>query len=278
MGLNPQRLRHSKERPEFMANGITVTRDKGVQVIRIERPEKKNALTSAMYGDLVEAFNKGDLDNDIAAHVVLGLKGVFCAGNDIGDFLSFARSGGMPLETILAFLGTLPRVRKPVVAGVDGVAVGVGVTMLMHFDLVYASPNSVFSTPFLDLGLVPEAASSLLMPRVMGDKRAFEMLVLGEPFPADRALSAGLINEIVPSDALEDKVMTSALRLARKPPDALRLARELVRGDPAEILARTEQEAKLFKERLSSPEAAEAFQAFLEKRPPDFAKVRAGKG
>ncbi|MEQ1718853.1 MAG: crotonase/enoyl-CoA hydratase family protein [Hyphomicrobium sp.] len=253
-----------------MSNGIDVTRSGGIQTIRLNRPEKKNALTSAMYAELVKAFDEGDAAGDVAAHVVLGLKGVFCAGNDIGDFLAFAKGGGMPLETILAFLGKLPLIQKPVVAGVDGVAVGVGVTMLMHFDLVYASAHSVFSTPFLDLGLVPEAASSLLMPRVMGRHRAFEMLVLGEPFPAERARDCGLINEVVASDQVEEKALGAAKRLARKPPEALAIARRLVRGDPADILARTKEEAKLFAERLSSPEAVEAFQAFIEKRAPNF--------
>lgn len=258
-----------------MANGIGVSRENGVQIIRLERPEKKNALTSAMYAALVDAFQAGDLDESIQAHAVLGANGIFCAGNDIADFLSYANSGGMPLEAILAFLSVLPRIGKPVIAGVDGPAVGIGVTMLMHFDLVYASPNAVFSTPFLDLGLVPEAASSLLMPRVMGDKRAFEMLVLGEPFTAERAREAGLINGIVPAGMLEESVLKAAQRLARKPPEALRIARSLVRGDPSGIVARTEEEAKLFRERLSSPEAVEAFRAFLEKRPPDFTSAKA---
>jgi enoyl-CoA hydratase/carnithine racemase len=258
-----------------MSNAIEVTREGAVQIIRINRPEKKNALTSAMYADLVKAFDEGDAAGDVAAHVVVGLKGIFCAGNDIGDFLAFAKSGGMPLQTILAFLGKLPLVQKPVVAGVDGVAVGVGVTMLMHFDLVYASAHSVFSTPFLDLGLVPEAASSLLMPRVMGRHRAFEMLVLGEPFAADRAREAGIINEVVASDQVEDKAINAAKRLARKPPEALAIARRLVRGETADVLARTTEEAKLFAERLTSPEAVEAFQAFIAKRPANFARGKA---
>lgn len=259
-----------------MANGIGVTRQDGVQVIRLERPEKKNALNAAMYAALVEAFHAGDQDANVAAHVVLGGTGVFCAGNDIGEFLSFADKGGMPLDPIMNFLSALPRIAKPVVAGVDGVAVGVGVTMLLHFDLVYASPHAFFSTPFLDLGLVPEAASSLLVPRLMGDKRAFELLVLGEPFAAERAREAGLVNAILPSEGLEAHVLGAAKKLARKPPEALRLARSLLRGNPADILERTAEEAKLFRERLTSPEAREAFRAFLEKRPADFSRAKAG--
>ncbi|MEZ5900182.1 MAG: crotonase/enoyl-CoA hydratase family protein [Hyphomicrobiaceae bacterium] len=257
-----------------MAEGIDVTKQNGVQIIRINRPQKKNALTSVMYRELISAFDDGDADPTVSAHVVFGLKGVFCAGNDIGEFLSFAQNGGMPLEAILAFLGKLPVIEKPVVAGVDGIAVGVGVTMLRHFDLVYAAPESFFSTPFLDLGLVPEAASSLLMPQLMGHQRAFELLVLGEPFSADRARECGLINEIEPSSGLEARALSAANRLARKPPEALKLARRLLLGDPKDVLDRIKLEADLFRERLTSPEAIEAFQAFVEKRDPDFSKLK----
>jgi len=259
-----------------MGNGIDVSRSGPVQVIRIARPEKKNALTLAMYDALSAAFETGDAAADVAVHAVLGERGVFSAGNDIGDFLNAAQgSGAYSIETILRFLAKLPRIAKPVVAGVDGTAIGVGVTMLLHFDLVYASPASQFSTPFLDLGLVPEAGSSLLMPRLAGYQRAFEMLVLGAPFSAARAREAGLVNEIVDSDALEAKVMGTAARLAGKPPEALALARRLVRGDPADIDARIKEEAQAFRARLASPEAREAFRAFLEKRPPDFSKAAA---
>lgn len=257
-----------------MGNGIDVSRSGPVQVIRINRPEKKNALTLAMYDALIAAFESGDAAADVAVHVVLGQKGVFSAGNDIGDFLEAAQgSGAYSIDTILRFLAKLPRIAKPVVAGVDGIAVGVGVTMLLHFDLVYASPASVFSTPFLDLGLVPEAGSSLLLPRLAGYPRAFEMLVLGAPFSAERARAAGLVNDVIESDALEAKVLGAAARLAAKPPEALALARRLVRGDPADIDARIGEEARAFRARLASPEAREAFRAFLEKRPPDFAKA-----
>lgn len=256
---------------------IDTSRQGRVHVIRINRPEKKNALTSAMYDALVAAFSAGDSDAEVAVHTVFGLKGVFCAGNDIADFLAFAKGGGMPADSIVRFLSTLPRIKKPVVAGVDGLAIGVGVTMLLHFDLVYASPATVLSTPFLDLGLVPEAASSLLMPRIMGHQRAFEMLALGEPFSAERAREAGLVNEIVPGDGLEEKVLGVAERLGRKPPEALSIARRLVRGATKETFDRIEEEAKLFSERLKSPEAMEAFQAFLEKRPPDFSKISSAR-
>ena len=259
-----------------MTEGIHISKHDRIQIIRLHRPEKKNALTTAMYGGITAAFNDGDADPDVAVHVILGAKGAFCAGNDIADFLSFAQGGGLPMQTTLAFLTKLATLEKPIIAGVDGVAVGVGVTMLMHCDLVYASPDSFFSTPFLDLGLVPEAASSLLMPRTFGYQRAFEMLVLGEPFAAHRARDCGLVNAIEPADILDAKTLEAAARLAQKPPEALKLARRLLRGDTAETLARINEEAALFSKRLGSPEAAEAFKAFLEKRPPDFSKAQVG--
>jgi len=260
-----------------MSKGIEVSRAAGAQVIRINRPDKKNALSSVMYLDLVQALEEGDAAAGVAAHVVLGAHGVFTAGNDLADFLSFGKDGSSgAVDNVMRFVETLPRVKKPLIAGVDGLAVGVGVTMLAHFDLVYASPNAVFTTPFLDLGVVPEAASSLLLPRLMGHQRAFALLVLGEPLSADRALEAGLVNEIVPADMLEEKALAAARKLARKPPQALAIARRLVRGDTDQIMARMNEEAALFKARLASPEAIEAFRAFFEKRPPNFAKTTPG--
>ena len=160
------------------------------------------------------------------------------------------------------------------IAAVDGLAIGVGTTMLLHCDLVYASPGASFRTPFLDLGILPEAASSLLMPRRMGHVRAFEMLALGAPYSAEQAREAGLINAIVQPDKLEATALDAGRRLASKPPEALALARKLMRGDPVEIIARIDAEIVEFADRLASPEAKEAFQAFLEKRAPDFKKLR----
>ena len=250
---------------------VEVSRAGPVQVLRFARPEKKNALTGPMYGALCDAIEAGDASSEIAAHVFCGSGGVFCAGNDIGDFLKTAKGSGGLGEDVLRFIRLLPQVRKPMIAAVDGKAVGVGTTMLFHCDLVYATPGATFSTPFLDLGLIPEAASSLLMPRVMGPHRAFEMLALGEVFNAERAREAGFVNAIVVADEVEATAIAAAQRLSAKPPEALAIARCLMRGSPSDILARTEEEAAAFKLRLSSPEAREAFQAFFEKRPPRFA-------
>ncbi len=255
---------------------VTISAAEGVQVLRLTRPEKKNALTTPMYKALADALEAGDADPAIAAHVFMGTAGVFSAGNDIGDFLEHARGqGGLGVETV-RFIRLLPQVKKPMIAAVDGLAVGVGTTLLLHCDLAYASPTASLRTPFLDLGIVPEAGSSLLMAQRMGYVRAFQMLCLGEPFSADQALAAGLVNAVVPADQLEGVAMAAAKRLAAKPPEALAAARALMRGDVAPIVDRIDAEVVAFRERLASPEAREAFQAFLEKRPADFSKTRKG--
>lgn len=255
-----------------MSANITVTRHGPVQVLRICRPEKKNALSGEMYVALTEALAAGDAAPDIAAHVILGVSGAFTAGNDIADFLAHSTGGG-GIGPVLGFIRLLPRVQKPLLAGVDGFAVGIGTTMLFHCDLVYATPAATFSTPFLDLGLVPEAGSSLLFPRMMGHARAFELLVLGGAFNAERAREAGFVNDVVPSAELEEKVLNAAQRLAAKPPEALRLARRMLRGDADIVAKRVDEEAEEFARRLKSPEAREALRAFMEKRRPDFSKV-----
>jgi enoyl-CoA hydratase/carnithine racemase len=258
-----------------MSANIAISRDTGVQVLRLDRPEKKNALDTAMYCALCDAIEAGDAADDVAVHVLFGTGGVFTAGNDISDFLATSLGKGGPVD-VLRFIRLLPKVKKPLIAGVDGVAVGIGTTLLFHCDLVYASPAARFSTPFLDLGLVPEAASSLLFPRMMGYARAFELLVLGNVFDATRAREAGFVNEVIPADLLEAKVMEVARRLAAKPPEALTMSRRLLRGDASDIVQRVDEEAQLFGRRLSSPEAREAFTAFTEKRAPDFAKLSKG--
>jgi enoyl-CoA hydratase/carnithine racemase len=257
-----------------MSNDLDIAISGGVQTVRLNRAAKKNALTSAMYAALCDAIEAGDGSPEVAAHVILGSGGVFSSGNDINDFLATAQGGAVPGD-VLRFIRLLPRIAKPIVAGVDGAAVGIGTTLLFHCDLVYATPTAVFATPFLDLGLVPEAASSLLMPQRMGYAQAFEMLVLGSPFSAERMLAAGLLNAVVPASELEATALKAATTLAKKPPEALAAARRLMRGDPSAIVQRTDEEAVTFAKRLASPEAREAFQAFLEKRPPNFAQFRA---
>jgi enoyl-CoA hydratase/carnithine racemase len=259
-----------------MSEHIHVTIAGGVQTIRIDRPAKKNALTNAMYAAMAEALDDAERRADVAVTLLCGLPGVFSTGNDVGEFRDYdaiqaAGSAGDPSIRLLQqlVLGT-----KPLVAAVDGLAIGIGTTMLLHFDLVYASPRARFRTPFLNLAIVPEAASSLLMPRRMGQQRAFQMLCLGDWLDAEGALMAGLVNAVVASEELEVRANAAAVALAKKPQEALALARRLMRGDPAEILARMEEENRLIDERLRSAEAKEAFDAFLQKRPPDFARLR----
>ena len=257
-----------------MTTDISITIRDRVQTIRFTRPDKKNALRSSTYVAMNAALAQGDADASVVAHLFIGSGGVFSAGNDIGEFAERAKGRSSLSEPIVQFIRALPTVRKPIIAAVDGLAVGIGTTMLFHCDLVYATPSASLRTPFLDLGIVPEAGSSLLAPLRLGYARAFELLVLGEPMSAEQALAAGLVNAIVAPDQLEATALAAAARLAKKPPEALALSRRLMRGDPAAIVARIDEEVGVFAERLASPEAREAFTAFLEKRPPDFTKTR----
>ena len=243
----------------------------GVQRLRFNRPDKKNALTGAMYDALTEALTRGDRNPSIRAHLFSGADGMFTAGNDIAEFLGFAENAALG-EPVVRFLRALATTSKPMLAAVNGPAIGIGTTLLFHCDLAYASAAARFHTPFLDLGLVPEAASSLLAPRLMGHARAFELLCLGEPFSAEKALAAGLINAIVAAEDLEAHAMDAARRLAAKPPGALAMARRLLGRDRQAILQRMDEETRLFSACLASPEAREAFNAFLEKRQPDFSR------
>jgi len=258
-----------------MPKEIEITLVDEVQLIRFTRPEKKNAFTAGMYNAMSAALDEADASSGIAVTVFIGSGGSFNAGNDIADFQRRAGSGpdGIPAPS-LDFIRRLPKAQKPMIAAVDGLAIGVGTTMLLHCDLVYATPTASLRTPFLDLALVPEAASTLTIPLRMGYARAFELLCLGEPFGADRALAAGLVNAIVPASELEAVALKAARRLAAKPRDAMLAARRLMRGDCAPISAQIEAESEVFKTRMKSAEAQEAFAAFFEKRPPDFKRVR----
>ena len=264
-----------------MTQEIQITVDDGLQVMRFLRPEKKNAFTGPMYNAMSEALDAAETNDAVACHVFIGSGGVFSAGNDINDFLRRAQASasgdgsGIPTPS-LDFIRLLPKVTRPMIAAVDGLAIGVGTTMLLHCDLVYATPAASLRTPFLDLGLIQEAGSSLTAPARMGYPRAFELICLGEPFAAERALEAGLINAIVPADQLEEAALAAARRLAAKPRQALMVSRRLLRRNHPDISATIEEEAKVYQSLMSSPEAREAFTAFLEKRPPDFAKARRG--
>lgn len=248
-----------------MTELVSVTDEGPVRTIRMNRPEKKNALTMAMYDAMAVAIETAGEAN-VRALLIGGAPTVFCAGNDIGDFLQAAMSGGALGAPILRFLYALARSETPLVAAVQGNAVGVGTTMLMHCDHIVASTEARFSTPFVRLGLVPEAASSLIAPRLMGHARAFSLLVMGKPLTADEAKASGLINIIAAPDAVEAEAMKAAQAIAALPPQAVQVSRRLMRGEPSEIVARIDAEAEAFKTRLQSAEARAAFEAFMMRK------------
>ncbi|MGL4240698.1 MAG: crotonase/enoyl-CoA hydratase family protein [Beijerinckiaceae bacterium] len=247
-----------------MTEHIELTRKDDVLTVRMNRPDKKNALTAAMYGAMAKALSEADTDRDVGAILFLGLPGAFSAGNDLKDFAAFAAKGNLG-EDVLAFLRALTISEKPLVAAVDGVAVGVGTTMLLHCDHVVVSDRTKLHTPFVNLALVPEAASSLLAPRIMGHQRAFEMLVMGRPLSPQAAVAAGIASSVLPADQLEAAGFAAAAEIAAKPREAVKLSRKLIKGDPDEILKRIDEEALLFAQRLRSAEAQKAFMAFLNK-------------
>jgi enoyl-CoA hydratase/carnithine racemase len=248
-----------------MSAHVEIAQEGAVQTVRLNRAEKKNALTGEMYRALADALKAADAADGIAVTVMLGQPGIFCAGNDLADFLAVGQ-GGAALHGF-SFLQALAEHEKPLAAAVDGPAIGIGTTLMFHCDLVFASPRALFQTPFVNLGLVPEAASSLLGPRLMGHARAFELLVMGEPFTADRAREAGFVNHIVPPETLEGAALKAAEALAAKPREAVRISRRLLKGDPAPIKSRMEEEGALFLERIKSQEAMAAFSAFVQKAP-----------
>lgn len=248
-----------------MTDHIVVERRGAVQAIRINRPEKKNALTRAMYAAMSAALREGDADPAIRCHVFLGVPGAFSAGNDLADFLVIA-TGGEGGGEVWDFLLALAGAQKPIVSGVDGIAVGIGTTLNLHCDLTFATSRTVFRTPFVDLGLVPEAGSSLLVPALIGRQRAFALLALGEGLSAEKAKEAGMIYELVDESALEDRVFAAAGEIAAKPPEALRIARDLMREPREAVVERIGQESALFRERLTSAEAHTALTAFVSRK------------
>lgn len=251
-----------------MTQDITLERFEthpGIFVIRFNRPAKKNAITRDMYGAMAVALADANDDDTVQAVVMLGVAGSFSAGNDISDFLTMAE-GEDETRNIKAFLHQLAVFDKPLLSGADGIAVGIGTTIHLHCDLTFATARTVFRTPFTDLAVVPEAASSLIVPRLMGHQRAFAMLVAGLPFTAEEAREAGLIWKIVGEEELEAVTLDAARHVINRPKDALRLSRQLVRGSSSEILDRMDEEMKIFVERLKSDEAKALYKAFLEKR------------
>ena len=237
--------------------------------IRFDRLEKKNAITAEMYGQLGAALAAADSDAQVRAVLLHGSADCFTAGNDVADFLNIQRKPGA--SPARALFDALPNMKKPVVAAVGGPAVGIGSTMLLHCDLVFAAPNARFQLPFVPLGIVPEFGSTFLLPMLAGYQRAAKLLLLGQPFTAQEALDAGIVTAVVTDVIGEAEKAANAL--AALPPESIRLTKRLMRARYAETLAATiDEETRIFTERLSSPEAKEAMSAFLEKRKPDFSR------
>ena len=246
--------------------------DAGVMTITLNRLERKNSITSVMYGALADALESANHDAAVRAVVIQGHETIFSAGNDIGDFLN--KPPSTPDSPVFRFLRGISSFPKPIVAAVCGPAVGIGTTMLLHCDLVYAGDNAAFSMPFVNLGLCPEAASSFLVAQLMGYPRAAEALLLGEPFMVETALEMGLINRIVPPAEVNALAQRQALKLAAKPLSSLLETKRLMKKGNAGIVAeRITEESVSFGRMLQEPAAREAFAAFMEKRKPDFSKV-----
>ena len=250
----------------------------GVATIEIARPEKKNALTVAMYQAMTDAIVAAKADPAVRSVLITGQPGIFTSGNDIEDFMT--RGTGAPgqgSETmdspVFQFMRALIDCDKPVVAAVTGAAIGIGTTMLLHCDFVYVSDEARLAMPFVALGLVPEFASSLVVPQLMGHRRAADKLLLGDPFTPEQAVDCGIASAVLPAAEVVNHARRVAERFNALPPGAVREAKQLMRGPQTEALLKTiRAEAEIFGRRLRSPEAIEAFQAFFQKRKPDFSK------
>ena len=243
----------------------------GVATIEIARPQKKNALTIAMYQAMADALSAARDDAAVRAVLITGQPGIFTSGNDLEDFMQRPRSGSE--SPVFRFMRALIGCDKPVVAAVTGAAIGIGATMLLHCDFVYVADDARLAMPFVNLGLVPEFAASLLLPQLMGHRRAAEKLLLGDPFTAEQAVECGIANAVLPAAEVAGHARQVAERFNLLPPGAVRETKQLLRGpQTAQLLATIASEGEAFGLRLASPEAREAMQAFFEKRRPDFSK------
>jgi enoyl-CoA hydratase/carnithine racemase len=248
-----------------MSDSIEVSDDAGIRTIRMNRPEKKNALTQPMYAAMTRALGEAQDSDAIRCVIMAGTPGAFCAGADIAEFLESAKTGALRPSTV-EFLKAIAHNRKPLVAAVGGLAVGIGVTLLFHCDHVVASAEATFTTPFLKLALIPEAASSLLAPLRMGYARAFSMLVMGRPLSAAEAKEAGIVNSVVAAAAVEGTALQAAREIAALPAGAVAVSRALMRGGLDAIDRQIDTEIMHFRERLQSDEAKAAFAAFLSRK------------
>ena len=248
---------------------ILISQEHHILTLQFNRPEKKNAITAAMYQTMADALKQSEGDVGIRAILITGHAQIFTAGNDLEDFMKNPPSAAD--SPVYQYLWQLSHAGKPIIAAVAGAAVGIGTTLLMHCDLVYAADNAKFSMPFSQLGLCPEAASSLLFPQIVGYQRAAEKLLLGEPFLADEAHRMGLVNKVLPPDQLLEFAQAQARKLTALPASSIRATKRLMKsGQIAAVEAQMTEEGKSFGAMLSAPEAKEAFAAFFQKRKPDF--------
>lgn len=250
-----------------LVDDIESTRDGATLIIKFARPAKKNALTIAMYERLNALMDEAAKDASVKAVIFGSTSETFTAGNDLGDFMGNPPSGED--SPVFRFINWLAKFEKPLLAAVDGKGVGLGLTLLLHCDFVYATERTSLVAPFVNLGLVPEAASSLLLPKLVGHARAAEILLLCEPLTGTKAKEYGLVNEVLAPDQILPRALDVARRLAEKPPKALALSKSLLK-DTTAISARMKKEGELFVAQLASPEVAEAITAFFEKRKPNF--------
>lgn len=252
---------------------ILTSKKNGVLTIEFNRPKKKNSITSAMYQMMADALQDGQSDADVRVIMFCGKQDIFTAGNDLDDFMNASARGDLANLPVAQFMLQLSSAAKPVIAAVAGAAIGIGTTMLLHCDLVYAADNAKFSMPFAKLGLCPEFGSSMLLPQIVGYQRAVEKLFFGESFSAQEACSMGLVAKVLPPDELMPFANTQAAKLVALPASSLRTTKNLIKSAQTEtIMARMMEESKFFGAMLLAPEAKEAFIAFFEKRKPDFTK------
>jgi enoyl-CoA hydratase/carnithine racemase len=255
-----------------MIEHIKIEMTDNILTLTLARPDKKNALTNAMYGVLTDALLAAEIDPAVRAIVIRGEGDMFTAGNDVGEFAAMATGAFKGERHVSRFVEAIARANRPLVAAVQGRAVGIGTTMLLHCDFVLLAEDAKLSTPFVNLALVPEAASSLLLPLRIGYARAYEMFALGETMDARTALTLGIANRVVPLADLHGEVRSIAQRLARLPAGSLAATKRLMRNQEV-LMAQIAAESARFAERLTTAEAREAFTAFAEKRPPDFTKL-----
>lgn len=250
---------------------VDISLEERVLRIKFNRPDKKNALSREMYAAMADAVNESNSDSAVRVLMFQGSDDCFTSGNDVKDFMMEPETG--PESSVGRFLSAVPQATKPIVAAVNGPAVGIGTTLLLHCDLAYAGESARFQMPFVNLGLIPEFGSSLILPQLMGHRRASDLLLLGQPFSAATAKEVGIVNDVLPDEKVIDTAFAKAQALAAQPPSALRETKRLLRlGDAQAIADRIQEEGSHFADLLASAEAMEAFTAFMEKRKPDFSQ------